>query len=197
MKFDLACNQSANYMSTVAHRTAPCQSRRGALVGRLERQPSTRGFTLIEIMVVVIIIGLLAAVIVPQFMGRVDDARIAKAKQDIQSLQTALTLYKLDNFNYPTAEEGLQLRWCRSPTIRTRKTGARADTCSTCPKIRGGHEYQYQIPPMAGAITICIRLPGKQCTGSRLIAGAAVTDGDKSVTGNRNLDNQPVGPAAA
>ena len=67
-----------------------------------------RGFTLIEIMVVVIIIGLLAAVVVPQFLGRVDDARIAKTKQDIQALDTALTMYKLDNFVYPTAEMGLQ-----------------------------------------------------------------------------------------
>src|SRR5476649_2248845 len=66
-----------------------------------------RGFTLIEIMVVVIIIGLLAAVVVPQFLGRVDDARIAKSKQDIQALDTALTMYKLDNFVYPTAEMGL------------------------------------------------------------------------------------------
>jgi type II secretion system protein G len=67
-----------------------------------------RGFTLIEIMVVVIIIGLLAAVVVPQFLGRVDDARIAKAKQDIQALETGLTMYKLDNFTYPTGEEGLK-----------------------------------------------------------------------------------------
>ena len=66
------------------------------------------GFTLIEIMVVVIIIGLLAAVVVPQFLGRVDDARVSKAKQDIQAIQTALTMYKLDNYVYPTSEMGLK-----------------------------------------------------------------------------------------
>src|SRR5580698_7208758 len=69
---------------------------------------AVRGFTLIEIMVVVIIIGLLAAVVVPQFLGRVDDARVSKAKQDIQAMETALTLFKLDNFKYPTTDQGLQ-----------------------------------------------------------------------------------------
>ena len=66
-----------------------------------------RGFTLIEIMVVVIIIGLLAAVIVPQVISKVDEARVAKAKQDIQSLETALTMFRLDNSKYPTTEQGL------------------------------------------------------------------------------------------
>jgi len=66
------------------------------------------GFTLIEIMVVVIIIGLLAAVVVPQFLGRVDDARVAKAKQDIQAMQTALTMFKLDNYVYPTTDMGIK-----------------------------------------------------------------------------------------
>ncbi|MDE2220968.1 MAG: type II secretion system major pseudopilin GspG [Gammaproteobacteria bacterium] len=67
-----------------------------------------RGFTLIEIMVVVVIIGLLAAVVVPQFLSKVDDARVSKAKQDIQALETALTMYKLDNYTYPTTEMGLK-----------------------------------------------------------------------------------------
>jgi general secretion pathway protein G len=66
------------------------------------------GFTLIEIMVVVVIIGLLAAVVVPQFLHNVDDARVSKAKQDIQSLGTALTMYKLDNYVFPTTDQGLK-----------------------------------------------------------------------------------------
>ncbi|MGH8254546.1 MAG: type II secretion system major pseudopilin GspG [Steroidobacteraceae bacterium] len=65
------------------------------------------GFTLIEIMVVVVIIGLLAAVVVPKFLTSVDDARVSKAKQDVQAMVTALTMYKLDNYVYPTTDQGL------------------------------------------------------------------------------------------
>src|ERR1700748_1692983 len=67
-----------------------------------------RGFTLIEIMVVVVIIGLMAAVIVPSVMRRVDDAKVARVKSDIQGIETALTMYRLDNSKFPTAEQGLQ-----------------------------------------------------------------------------------------
>ena len=67
-----------------------------------------RGFTLLEIMVVVVIIGLLAAIVVPNFMGQVDTAAINRAKQDIRGIETALNLYRLDNFRYPTTDEGLQ-----------------------------------------------------------------------------------------
>lgn len=66
-----------------------------------------RGFTLIEIMVVVVIIGLLAAVVTQQVMGNVDKAQIEKARQDIRQLETALDIYKLDNLTYPTTEQGL------------------------------------------------------------------------------------------
>jgi len=65
------------------------------------------GFTLIEIMVVVIIIGVLASLIAPRILGRIDDARIEAARADIQTLETALKLYKVDNFRYPTTEHGL------------------------------------------------------------------------------------------
>ena len=64
-----------------------------------------RGFTLLEIMVVVVIIGLLAAIVVPNFMGQVDTAAINRAKQDIRGIETALNLYRLDNFRYPTTDE--------------------------------------------------------------------------------------------
>ncbi len=71
--------------------------------------PSSKqqGFTLIEIIVVVVIIGILATFVAPKFMGKTDDARIVKAKNDIQALESALDIYKLDNFTYPTTDQGL------------------------------------------------------------------------------------------
>jgi general secretion pathway protein G len=67
-----------------------------------------RGFTLIEIMVVVVIIGLLTAVVTVTVTSRVDEARISKAKQDIRAIETALQMYRLDNSRYPTTDQGLQ-----------------------------------------------------------------------------------------
>ncbi len=67
-----------------------------------------RGFTLIEVMVVVVIIGLLAAFVVPNLIGNVDRAAVTRAKGDIRIIETSLSLYRLDNFRYPSTEEGLQ-----------------------------------------------------------------------------------------
>src|SRR5579862_3268956 len=66
------------------------------------------GFTLIEVMVVVVILGILAAIIVPKIMSRPEQARIVKVKQDITAIQSALDLYKLDNGIYPTTDQGLE-----------------------------------------------------------------------------------------
>jgi general secretion pathway protein G len=72
------------------------------------RQNSQAGFTLIELMVVIIILGVLAGMIIPRVMGRPDEARQAKAKIQIESFESALKLYKLDNGNYPATEQGLK-----------------------------------------------------------------------------------------
>lgn len=77
-------------------------------VNTRNRNSNSKGFTLIEVMVVVIILGILAAIVVPRVMDRPDDARITKAKQDIRALESALNLYKLDNFVYPTTDQGLE-----------------------------------------------------------------------------------------
>jgi len=67
-----------------------------------------RGFTLIELMVVVVILAVLAVLVVPNLMDRPDEARIVKAKQDINAISSSLQLYKLDNYNYPTTDQGIE-----------------------------------------------------------------------------------------
>jgi general secretion pathway protein G len=115
----------------------------------------TRGFTLIEIMVVVVIIGLLAAVIVPAVMKRIDDARVAKAKEDIQSLETALTMYYMDNSKYPTADQGLSALTTQptDPTIKNWKAGGYIERISKDP---WGYDYVYAFPGAHGkAYDLC------------------------------------------
>jgi general secretion pathway protein G len=68
----------------------------------------SRGFTLIEIMVVIVILGILAGLVLPRFMGRTEEARKVKAKLQIENLESALKLYKMDNGAYPTTEQGLE-----------------------------------------------------------------------------------------
>ncbi len=132
-------------MSSLAPRIGRYTDRlvRGAAARR------ARGFTLIEIMVVVVIIGLLAAIIVPQVVGNVDKARVAKAKQDIQSIETALTMYKLDNFSYPTSEEGLKalVQKPDDPNVQNWREGG---YLQHLPNDPWGHPYQYQVPPTHG-----------------------------------------------
>jgi general secretion pathway protein G len=77
-----------------------------------------KGFTLIELMVVIVILGILAGLIVPRIMGRPDEARRAKARIQLESLETALKLYKLDNGNYPSTEQGLNAL-VEAPTVGT------------------------------------------------------------------------------
>jgi general secretion pathway protein G len=110
---------------------------------------SARGFTLIEIMVVVVIIGLLAAVIVPSMFGRVEEARVAKARSDIQAIETGLTMYKLDNFKYPSTDLGLAALSTRpnDPTVRNWRAEGYLRRISKDP---WGNPYQYVYPGTRG-----------------------------------------------
>ena len=70
------------------------------------------GFTLIEVIVVLVILGILASIVVPNVISRTDQAQIVKAKQDLRALESALQLYRIDNFRYPTTDQGLQALVC-------------------------------------------------------------------------------------
>jgi general secretion pathway protein G len=115
---------------------------------------AARGFTLIEIMVVVVIMGILAALVVPKLMGRTDDARITAAKADIASINQALKLYKLDNQRYPTTEQGLQALIApptTGPAAPGWKTGGYLEKL---PKDPWGNPYQYLSPGVKGEIDV-------------------------------------------
>lgn len=109
-----------------------------------------RGFTLIEIMVVVVILGILAAVVVPNIMGAPDDARITKAKQDIRAMEASLQMYRLDNFSYPSTQQGLEALVAKpggDPPPRNWRSGG---YMSKLPKDPWGYEYQYLQPGAKG-----------------------------------------------
>jgi len=109
-----------------------------------------RGFTLIEIMVVVVIIGLLAAVIVPNVIGQVERARVSKAQSDIAGLETALTMFKLDNSKYPGTDQGLQALVVQpsDPSIRHWKPGGYLK--GGVKRDPWGNDYVYVFPGTHG-----------------------------------------------
>jgi general secretion pathway protein G len=119
------------------------------MISRMPLHRSARGFTLIEIMVVVVIIGLLAAVILPNVFGNVVKAQITKAKSDIQAIEAGLTMYKLDNFKYPSTELGLNALVQRpnDPTVRHWRENGYLKRISADP---WGNPYQYVFPGTRG-----------------------------------------------
>jgi general secretion pathway protein G len=111
---------------------------------------ATRGFTLIEILVVVTILGILAALVVPQLMSYPDDARITRAEQDIQALRTGLDLYRLDNFTYPSTEQGLDAL-VRKPSGRPEAPNWRSGGyVKELSKDPWGGDYVYLSPGQNG-----------------------------------------------
>jgi general secretion pathway protein G len=112
------------------------------------------GFTLIEIMVVIVILGILATLVVPKIMGRPDEARAVAAKQDIGSIMQALKLYRLDNSRYPTTEQGLNalvVKPSSEPVPGNWKAGGYLEKL---PKDPWGQRYQYISPGIKGEIDV-------------------------------------------
>jgi len=109
-----------------------------------------KGFTLIEIMVVVVIIGLLATLVLPRVLGRQEQAQIEKARADIQALSSALKLYKLDNFNYPSTQQGLDALVSRPGGDPPAKNWKQGGYIERLPDDPWGNDYQYLSPGQRG-----------------------------------------------
>ncbi len=112
------------------------------------------GFTLIEVMVVVVILGILAAIVVPQIMDRPDEARIVKARNDVKALEAALDLYRLDNYQYPTTDQGIDALVTKpsgSPEPPRWKEGGYLKKMPVDP---WGNPYQYLNPGTRAAVDI-------------------------------------------
>nr|VFJ47077.1 MAG: general secretion pathway protein G [Candidatus Kentron sp. DK]VFJ60971.1 MAG: general secretion pathway protein G [Candidatus Kentron sp. DK] len=110
------------------------------------------GFTLIEVMVVVVILAILASIVVPRIMDRPDAARLTKAKQDIRAIESALSLYRLDNFRYPDTDQGLEaLLPGRGGNGTVRKIDG---YLSRLPRDPWGNPYHYLRPGEHGQIDI-------------------------------------------
>jgi general secretion pathway protein G len=113
-----------------------------------------RGFTLIEIMVVIVILGVLAALVVPNVLSRTDDARIAAAKSDLGAIRQALKLYRLDNQRYPTTTQGLAALVTK-PTIAPAPPNWKpGGYLEKLPRDPWGRPYQYLNPGLKGEVDI-------------------------------------------
>ena len=121
---------------------------------RMSQRRRQGGFTLVEIMVVVVIIGILGMLVVPKLLGRTGESRVTAARVDIATLMSALKLYKLDNQRYPTTEQGLQAlvqKPTSGPAANGWKEGGYLDKL---PKDPWGTPYQYLSPGLHGEVDI-------------------------------------------
>ncbi len=109
-----------------------------------------RGFTLIEIMVVIVILGVLGALVIPNIIGRTGEARVTAAKSDMRAIANALDLYKLDNFNYPSTDQGLQALVTQPSGFPEAKNWNPDGYLKKLPRDPWGNDYQYISPGRNG-----------------------------------------------
>ena len=124
------------------------------------------GFTLIEIMVVIVILGVLAALVVPRVLDRPDDARIVAAKSDIATIMQALKLYRLDNQRYPTTEQGLNALVTKPEQPPLPPNWKPGGYLERLPKDPWGEPYQYLSPGLKGEVDVFSFGADKQAGGT-------------------------------
>lgn len=109
-----------------------------------------QGFTLIEVMIVVVILGILASIVVPKIMGRPDEARATRTLQDIRAIGAALDLYRLDNFSYPTTDQGLEALVTKPANLTKGAHWKQGGYLDELPTDAWGKPYYYLQPGVHG-----------------------------------------------
>jgi len=141
-----------------------------------------RGFTLIEIMVVVVILAILGTLVAPQILGRIDEARVTKAKNDLRLYESALDLYRMDNFKYPTTDQGLDalVHKPNDPNLKNYRVEGYVKQLQKDP---WGHDYVYVAPGTNGAPYDLLSLGADgQPGGAGLDADISLRDADNAST---------------